>query len=147
MNQIQCPSECSHVIRDDKPLSLKRFYCRQTVCGNAHLARREFSSKPGAGGTESVFEDGFSELETSGSSKTDGENTDDNDNVVEPSQWERPNTELFHAIVDSEGLSVREAVDKWVAEGNSLTSEEVYSTMQSFRSLRMIRKALEVNLT
>lgn len=51
---------------------------------------------------------------------------------------------LFKAILDFPGLSVHNALDKWVEEGNDLNRAEISLAMLNLRKRRMFGRALQV---
>lgn len=54
---------------------------------------------------------------------------------------------LFRAIADAPGYSVRDALNKWVEEGNEVDRGEIYVVMLSLRKARMYARALQVSFT
>jgi hypothetical protein len=53
---------------------------------------------------------------------------------------------LFKAILDAPGLSIHNALDKWVEEGNDLSRAEISLAVLNLRKRRMYGRALQVNL-
>lgn len=126
-------------------------------------------------GEEDDLEDAFSELETlpSTSSLEDSKAADQNegelsseseldDDVDDGTQNEldlpeaetelaekipmkRAPSELFKAIWSATGLSVSNALDKWVSEGKELSRSDISLAMLNLRRRRMFGKALQVN--
>ncbi len=53
---------------------------------------------------------------------------------------------LFKAILDAPGLSIHNALDKWVEVGNDLSRAEISLAVLNLRKRRMYGRALQVNL-
>lgn len=145
--------------------SVNQFMCRRGLSSEAGTK---------SSGEEDDLEEGFSELETAASTDAVRHiNAEDEDELIsepefsdvdaEPSQNElelsdtendpsrgRPSTKgtassLFKAIMASPGLSVNNALDKWVEEGNELSRAEISMAMFNFRKLRLYGRALQVS--
>ena len=160
-------------LKSDLHLSFKRSYHGKHDSANFYMVRCGLSSQAGAksSGEEDDLEDGFSELEKTDRANAAGDNDDDelisepdfSDDDVEPSKDEleisdtetdlnqktpsrkRVASALFNAIVAAPGLSVNNALDKWVEEGNEIDRGEVFLAMLNLRKLRMYGRALQVN--
>lgn len=72
------------------------------------------------------------------------------DSEIDPSEKKafkkRAKSALFNAILAAPGLSVHNALDKWVEEGNDLSRTEISLAMLNLRKRRMYGRALQVNL-
>lgn len=95
----------------------------------------ELISAPDVSDDEEDIESSQNELELS---ETE---TDPN---VKSSPRKRDVSALFKAILDFPGLSVHNALDKWVEEGNDLNRAEISLTMLNLRKRRMFGRALQV---
>ncbi|XP_059646078.1 pentatricopeptide repeat-containing protein At1g80270, mitochondrial-like [Cornus florida] len=127
-----------------------------------------------SGEEDDDLEDGFSELETSASGEAIqnknaedenedellseaelfGEDGDGNGELLDsetdvtqkksPRKKERVQSSMLKAILDAPGLSVHNALDKWVEEAN-LTRAEVWLAMLNLRKRRMYGRALQLS--
>lgn len=145
--------------------SVNQFMCRRGLSSEAGAK---------SSGEEDDLEEGFSELETPASTDVVQRiNAEDEDELIsepefsdvdaEPSQNEldlsdtendpskgrtsRKGTAsaLFKAIMASPGVSVNNALDKWVEEGNELSRTDISMAMFNFRKLRLYGRALQVS--
>lgn len=126
-------------------------------------------------GEEDNLEDGFSELEATDSAKkgvqdvnedeliseTDFSEDDYDDADSSKQEMEALDAEadlsksvsskrkaalaLYKTIRETQDLSIPNALDKWIAEGNELDRALIIFVMRNLRKLRMHRKALQVN--
>lgn len=157
---------------DDRKPSLKRLYNSACNTPQSFIGIHSFSSRAGmksSGEEDDDLEDGFSELETPVDANARGNNLedesdnelisgdeDDDDAEKEPqnelelsevdeaekiSRGNRVSSGLFNAIMD--GSSIHNSLEKWVEEGNELTSVEISTTMQRLRKRGIFGKALE----
>ncbi|PON76316.1 hypothetical protein PanWU01x14_037340 [Parasponia andersonii] len=147
----------SPLLISEKCLCFKRFYCRKTGYANVFLVKRHFSSEVGLEDSVKLVQDTTLEDENENESVSEpsfsvggGDCGDDepSQNEIELSETETDPSEktamekqatsaLFEAIVNFPGIAVHAALDKWVAEGNELSREEVFLVMINFRKSRM----------
>ncbi|PON48650.1 Pentatricopeptide repeat [Trema orientale] len=149
----------SPLLISEKCLCFKRFYCRKTGYANVFLVKRHFSSEVGLEDRVKLVQDTILEDENENESSFSGGGGDCNDDEPSRNEMELSETEtdpsektpmekwatsaLFEAIVDFPGIAVHAALDKWVAEGNELSREEVFLVMINFRKSRMYERALQ----
>lgn len=139
----------------DVMLGCTRYYSSSSVFLKSHGEVRLFSSQADTktnGEDDDDLEDGFSDLETPQdtvqgdgndddlSSASEGEDTA----VVEKKSYLSRTSGMTKAILNSPALPVSKVLDKWVEEGNEVTSTEVSVTMLHLRKRRLFVKALQV---
>ena len=144
-----------------------RFYSRQSASLDSTVWRRELSSSSTKEDDDDL-EDGFSELgrpagdgnEIDSLLASDADQSDDDgdrENVEEPHnevdevvkekgkpRRGRVESELLNEIMNVPGVSIHVALEKWLAEGNELTREEVSHATFYLRRRKMFGRALQV---
>lgn len=156
----------SHQITYTRFLSTKTFYHTGHTSLKPTVSRRELSSQADASSTkeDNDMEDEFSELEAHGNNNESeselsvGDGDEDvekphnelelSDTEIHPtekkSQGRRYQSELFKAVINAPGLSVRSALDKWVEEGKELSTQEISLTLANLRNRKMYGRALQL---
>lgn len=145
-----------------------RFYSRQSASLDSTVWRRELSSSSTKEDDDDL-EDGFSELgrpagdgnEIDSLLASDADQSDDDgdrENVEEPHnevdevvkekgkpRRGRVESELLNEIMNVPGVSIHVALEKWLAEGNELTREEVSHATFYLRRRKMFGRALQLS--
>jgi len=143
-----------------------RFHSGQRASLDFTVWRRELSSSSTR--EDDDLEEGFSELETPAGDgneidsllDSDSDQSDDDgdkENVEEPHnevdevvgekrkpRRERFESKLFNEIINVPVASIILALEKWLADGNELTREEVLHTIVNLQKRRMLGRALQV---
>ena len=158
----------------DKCSCFKGFCCIKHAPSNLLLGRRNFSSRAGATrkGAREEQDDlagRDSDIETTDNSKAVQDNSsqdesedeqtsklglseddyDDGDAEADLIEKAPPKKRVAMVLVDAmivtNGLSIKEALNKWVEEGKKMGRAEIYPAMLTLRKLRMYGRALQVN--